>query len=63
MKTYSAIGALMLAAFLATSLSAAEVGDQSTDFDFDKSWNTPEGAEKLSSLKGRLVMLEFWATW
>lgn len=51
------------AAVLAGSLSAVEVGDQSIDFDFEKSWNTPEGATKLSSYKGKVVLLEWWATW
>jgi hypothetical protein len=51
------------AAVLAGSLSAAvEVGDTGPSFKFDKSWNFEAGVTELSQLRGKVVMVERWAT-
>lgn len=52
------------AAVLAGSLSAAvEVGDAGPNFKFDKSWNLDAGVTELDQLRGKVVMIEAWATW
>ncbi len=58
--------ALLFAALLAlccTPLAAINVGDQAPDFVFDKTWNTD--ATRLSDVmaKGKLIILEQFATW
>lgn len=63
MKT-TLLGLLALASALwAGSLSAVAVGEMGPDFKFDKSWNTIEGATKLSDYRGKVVLIEAWATW
>ncbi|CAG0988585.1 hypothetical protein PLCT2_02336 [Planctomycetaceae bacterium] len=60
----TALGLLALASVLfAGSLSAVAVGEMGPDFKFDKSWNTIEGATKLSDYRGKVVLIEAWATW
>lgn len=60
----TAMGLLALASVLfAGSLSAVAVGEMGPDFKFDKSWNTIEGATKLSDYRGKVVLIEAWATW
>ncbi|MBP9893653.1 MAG: hypothetical protein KBG84_17245 [Planctomycetes bacterium] len=59
----TALGLLALASVLfAGSLSAVAVGEMGPDFKFDKSWNTIEGATKLSDYRERVVLVERWAT-
>jgi hypothetical protein len=53
----------LVAALFAGSLSAIAVGDMGPDFKFDKSWNTIEGSTKLSDYRGKVVLIEAWATW
>ncbi len=58
------LGILALAvALFAGSLSAVAVGEMGPDFKFDKSWNTIEGSTKLSDYRGKVVLIESWATW
>jgi hypothetical protein len=63
MRPVSLLNAALLATMFAGMLSAAEVGDNSIDFEFEKTWNTPAGASRLSDYKGKVVLLEWWATW
>lgn len=59
----TALGLLAVASVLfAGSLSAVAVGEMGPDFKFDKSWNTLEGATKLSDCRERVVLVERWAT-
>jgi len=58
------LGLLALASVLfAGSLNAVAVGEMGPDFKFDKSWNTIEGSTKLSDYRGKVVLIEAWATW
>lgn len=43
--------------------AGVEMGDQGTNFKFDKSWNTPQGFAELDHYRGKVVMIERWATW
>lgn len=52
-----------LAAVFATAAAAVEVGQAAPNFKFDKSWNALEGASQLDDYRGKLVLLEVWATW
>lgn len=52
----------MLLALLATPLAAVDVGEAAPDFSFEQTWNM--GPERsLHSLRGNLILLEYWATW
>lgn len=56
--------ALLSAVAFAGSLSAGvEPGDQGPNFKFDKSWNIEEGITELDQYRGKIVMIEAWATW
>jgi hypothetical protein len=61
MKLASAL-ILLLAA---SSLCAADftIGQDAPDFELGANkWNTPEGFKKLSSYRGKVVLIELWAT-
>jgi thiol-disulfide isomerase/thioredoxin len=45
----------------AEAAKAALVGKAAPELDF--SWTTRAGLKKLSELKGKVVVLDFWATW
>ena len=55
--------ALLTAMVFASSLSAVAPGDQGPNFKFDKSWNIEDGMTELSQFRGKVVMIESWATW
>lgn len=61
MKTMKgpAVAALLCAALTG---QAPTLGAEAPDFEFKGALNL-EGVTKLSDLRGRLVMLEFFATW
>lgn len=52
-----------LAAVFAAAAAAVEVGQPAPNFKFEKSWNALEGADELDDYRGKIVMLEVWATW
>jgi hypothetical protein len=54
--------ALILALLFAAPLCAVNAGDAAPDFAFEQTWNM--GSEQsLGSLRGNVVLLEYWATW
>jgi hypothetical protein len=64
MKLAGSFAMALLTAFVfAGSLSAVAPGDQGPNFKFDKSWNIEEGVTELDQLRGKVVMIEAWATW
>ena len=54
---------LLLALFFATPLAAVNPGEPVPDFNFSRSWNMPGGEKSLGQLRGKLVLVELWATW
>lgn len=40
-----------------------KIGDQVPDIEFTKLYNTKQQSIKLSDYRGKLVILDFWATW
>lgn len=64
MRLVGSFALMLLAAMaFAGSLSAVAPGDQGPNFKFDKSWNLEEGVTELSQFRGKVVMIESWATW
>ncbi|CAG0929953.1 hypothetical protein PLCT1_01219 [Planctomycetaceae bacterium] len=58
-------GALLLL-LVANTLWAADftLGQDAPDFELGtQKWNTPEGFKKLSSFRGKVVLVELWATY
>lgn len=63
MRFASMSAVAMLVALCAGSIHAAvEVGDMGPNFKFEQSWNTPEGFNDLDAYRGKIVMVERWAT-
>src|SRR5450755_1921744 len=56
---------LILFSLLWSSVSFAQVNNGETvpDLDFTTVLNAPVKTIKLSQLKGKLVLIDFWATW
>ncbi|MBK9974047.1 MAG: hypothetical protein IPP14_04660 [Planctomycetes bacterium] len=58
---------LLLALFLGCAhLTAADftIGQDAPDFELGTStWDTPEGFTRLSSYRGKVVLVEVWATY
>lgn len=54
---------LFLLSLATAPLPAVSVGDRAPDFVFTKTWNMESSATGLSELSGKLVLVEFWATW
>jgi hypothetical protein len=52
---------------MATSMARADlnVGDTAPKLEVDRWYNLPAGMKgiKQSDLKGKILMVEFWATW
>lgn len=53
----------LLCAIGATAAHAVEVGEQGPNFKFDKSWNFDAAITELDQLRGKVIMVESWATW
>ena len=53
--------AVLMVAATAGNARAQAVGSSCPDFEFDKVYNLD--GKSLGELKGRLLLLEFWATW
>jgi uncharacterized protein (TIGR03435 family) len=55
---------LILGLFIAnTAVAQVKTGDQVPEISFNQMLNAPVKSAKLSSLKGKVVFIEFWATW
>ncbi|MCC6465473.1 MAG: hypothetical protein IT463_09065 [Planctomycetes bacterium] len=60
----SVLLALLFALLAPAALQAVSVGQQAPDFQLKQVWNTPSGGESsLASFRGRVVLLEVFATW
>ena len=63
MKLAGCLAVVMLSALCAGTVhGAVEVGDMGPNFKFEKSWNTPAGFSQLDDYRGKVVMVERWAT-
>ena len=64
MRTPQTLSVFLFAALLSLPLAAVvDVGDIAPDFQFNRTWNMPQEATSLASLRGQLVLVETWATW
>jgi len=62
MKAYLALTAL-IAVLGASSASAVGVGEMAPNFKFEKVWNASGAQTQLEDYRGKLVLIEAWATW
>lgn len=62
MKAFMALAALV-AVFSASSAHAVAVGEQAPNFKFEKIWNATGSQTQLDDYRGKLVLVEAWATW
>ncbi|MBE7493153.1 MAG: redoxin domain-containing protein [Planctomycetes bacterium] len=54
----------VLAAVLGVSSAhALGVGEQAPNFKFEKVWNATDNQTQLDDYRGKLVLVEAWATW
>jgi len=65
MKPLFAALLLAVTAALAASGLAGQVavGQVAPNFKFEKTWNGDEGLDELTDYRGKLVIVEAWATW
>jgi peroxiredoxin len=57
---------LIFLLLFAGTLTAADftIGQEAPDFELGtQKWNTPEGFKKLSSFRGKVVLVELWASY
>jgi hypothetical protein len=52
-----------LALVFAGALKAVGVGETAPNFVFEKTWNATDGQTQLDDYRGKLVLVEAWATW
>lgn len=57
------IGSITQAAFAQSEVKPLQIGDQVPDLEFNNLLNTDKKTIKLSDYKGKLVILDFFATW
>ncbi len=60
------LASTLLLLLVANTLWAADfaIGQDAPDFELgSQKWNTPEGFKKLSSYRGKVVLIELWATY
>src|SRR5262245_42710278 len=62
MHTYRFFAPLLFVTALATNALAVDVGDMAPSFEATK-WFNNQGPVSLAHLRGRIVVLDFWATW
>jgi hypothetical protein len=58
--------ALLIALMVAAPLAAKDftIGQDAPDFQLGPNkWNTPDGFKKLSDYRGKVVLVELWATY
>ncbi len=63
MRLHLALSALTAIAFATTASAAVSVGDRAPNFKFEKTWNATGAQTQLDDYRGKLVIVEAWATW
>lgn len=62
MRTFL-LSALLLAASAGDASAQLGPGASAPEIDAKEWWNAPDAGTTLEALRGRVVFLEFWATW
>jgi len=57
------LSALLLAASASPAAAQLGPGAAAPEIEAKDWWNAPEAGTTLEELRGRVVFLEFWATW
>jgi len=59
------LAVVLLAAASAGSLQAGDVvvGQTAPNFVFEKAWNATDGQTQLDDYRGKLTVVDAWATW
>jgi len=53
----------LLALVFAGALKAVAVGEMAPNFVFEKVWNATDGQTQLDDYRGKLTVVDAWATW
>lgn len=54
---------MLLSLVFAGALQAVAVGDTAPNFVFEKVWNATDGQTQLDDYRGKLTVVDAWATW
>ena len=60
---YALLSALLLAVTAGEAAAQLGVGTPAPELEAKEWWNAPEAGTTLEDLRGRVVFVEFWATW
>ena len=63
MRRTSFLISAFVAIVFAGSAQALAVGETAPNFVFEKVWNATDGQTQLDDYRGKLTLVEAWATW
>ena len=62
-RTIRTCAVLLALTLFAGAAAAQEIGTDAPNFTIDKGWNAAADAASLEDFRGKVVLVEIWATW